>query len=105
MLRTEVRSTEARALLAEPPMLCVSIHDVAPGTWEECARLARAMRQAADVRLTWLVVPRYHDRLENETAMRRGLDAALARGDELALHGYTHLAPGSSCPRVPSTAW
>ena len=78
-------------------MLCVSIHDVAPGTWEECARLARAMRQAADVRLTWLVVPRYHGRPgderngHDERAMRAGLDAALARGDELALHGYTHL--------------
>ncbi len=82
---------EARLPLAEPPMLCVSIHDVAPGTWEECARLARALRKVADVRLTWLVVPRYHDRIEDERAMRAGLDAALARGDELALHGYTHL--------------
>jgi hypothetical protein len=89
-----VSLTEPRELHAahdEPPMLCVSIHDVAPGTWEECARLARAMRRLADVRLTWLVVPRYHNRIEDETAMRRGLDAALARGDELALHGYTHL--------------
>lgn len=78
-------------------MLCVSIHDVAPGTWEECARLARAMRKAADIRLTWLVVPRYHGRKDDgrdEDAMRRGLDAALARGDELALHGYTHLDTG-----------
>lgn len=72
-------------------MLCVSIHDVAPGTWEECARLARAMREVAQIRLTWLVVPRYHERLDDECAMRRGLDAALAHGDELALHGYTHL--------------
>ena len=76
---------------AEAPMLCVSIHDVAPGTWDECARLARAMRAVAQIRLTWLVVPRYHERIEDESAMRRGLDAALAHGDELALHGYTHL--------------
>lgn len=90
-------SIDARALLAEPPMLCVSIHDVAPDTWEECARLARAMRRDADIRLTWLVVPRFHDRPGDarngvdERAMRAGLDAALERGDELALHGYTHL--------------
>ena len=87
-------SHDARQLAAEPPMLCVSIHDVAPATWEECARLARAMRSAADIRLTWLVVPRYHARPgeeHDERAMRAGLDAALARGDELALHGLTHL--------------
>ncbi|KQQ88993.1 hypothetical protein ASF77_09805 [Massilia sp. Leaf139] len=78
-------------------MLCVSIHDVAPATWEECARLARAMRRDADIRLTWLVVPRYHGRASDEhaeRAMRAGLDSALARGDELALHGYTHLDTG-----------
>jgi predicted deacetylase len=83
-----------RHLALDEPMLCVSIHDVAPGTWEECARLARSMREVAQVRLTWLVVPRYHERIEDEGAMRRGLDAALAHGDELALHGYTHLDTG-----------
>ncbi|MFC5511363.1 DUF2334 domain-containing protein [Massilia jejuensis] len=91
-------ATETPPPPAEPPMLCVSIHDVAPGTWEECARLARAMREVADVRLTWLVVPRYHDRTDDERAMRAGLDAALARGDELALHGYTHLDTARRSP-------
>jgi predicted deacetylase len=86
-----VSPIERQLAVEEAPMLCVSIHDVAPGTWEECARLARAMRSVAEIRLTWLVVPRYHDRVEDERAMRAGLDAALARGDELALHGYTHL--------------
>jgi predicted deacetylase len=89
-----VSPIEPHPAMGEPPMLCVSIHDVAPGTWDECARLARAMRAVAEVRLTWLVVPRYHDRPSgerDERAMRAGLDAALARGDELALHGYTHL--------------
>ena len=72
-------------------MLCVSIHDVAPATWDECARLAQALRSVADIPLSWLVVPRYHERVGDEAAMRAGLDAALARGDELVLHGYTHL--------------
>jgi len=85
-----VSPIESHLAPGEPPLLCVSIHDVAPATWEECARLARAMREVADIRLTWLVVPRYHDRSDDEGAMRRGLDAVLARGDELALHGYTH---------------
>lgn len=92
---------DAQRALDEPPMLCVSIHDVAPGTWEDCARLARAMRRVAEIPLTWLVVPCYHARPSSERderAMRAGLDAALARGDELALHGYTHLdtAPPSA---------
>jgi len=92
-----VSPIEPHPAMGEPPLLCVSIHDVAPGTWEECARLAQAMRAVADIRLTWLVVPRFHDRPcearngVGERAMRAGLDAALARGDELALHGYTHL--------------
>ncbi|MEW6370724.1 MAG: polysaccharide deacetylase family protein [Pseudomonadota bacterium] len=73
------------------PLLCVSIHDVAPGTWDDCARLAAALREVADLPLSWLVVPRYHERADDDTALRAGLDAALARGDELVLHGYTHL--------------
>jgi len=72
-------------------MLCVSIHDVAPATWPDCLRLVKAIRAVADIPLTWLVVPHYHFRPERSAAMEAGLDAALARGDELALHGYSHL--------------
>jgi predicted deacetylase len=74
-----------------PKMLCVSIHDVAPATWSDCLRLVQAIRAVADIPLTWLVVPHYHFRPERSAAMESGLDAALARGDELALHGYSHL--------------
>jgi predicted deacetylase len=72
-------------------MLCVSIHDVAPATWPDCLRLVQAIRVVADIPLTWLVVPRYHFRPERSGAMEACLDAALGRGDELALHGYSHL--------------
>jgi uncharacterized protein len=75
----------------EPKALCVSIHDVAPDTWAECERLAQAVRAVADIPLTWLVVPRYHGRAPPAPAMERALDALLAQGHELALHGYTHL--------------
>jgi len=73
------------------PALCVSIHDVAPATWDECARLAQALRGVADIPLTWLVVPAYHRGGGDRARMEAGLERALARGDELALHGYTHL--------------
>jgi predicted deacetylase len=74
-----------------PQMLCVSIHDVAPATWPDCLRLVQAIRAVANIDLTWLVVPHYHFRPERSLAMERGLDAAQARGDELCLHGYSHL--------------
>jgi predicted deacetylase len=77
----------------EPPFLCVSIHDVAPATWAGCEALARAIAEVADIPLTWLVVPRYHGRDDDSAAMEQGLSAYLARGHELALHGYTHLDP------------
>jgi uncharacterized protein len=74
----------------EPRLLCVSIHDVAPSTWRGCERLARAIREVADIPITWLVVPRYHGRNEQSDAMQAQLTALLAKGHELALHGYTH---------------
>jgi predicted deacetylase len=73
------------------PLLCVSIHDVAPVTWPDCVRLQQALREVADIPLTWLVVPRFHGREEESVPMEAALSAAVARGDELALHGYTHL--------------
>ena len=76
------------------PALCVSIHDVAPCTWDACRRLAAALREVADIPLTWLVVPAYHrddGDVHAARIMKAGLDEALARGDELTLHGYTHL--------------
>ncbi len=80
--------------------LCVSIHDVAPATWDECARLASAIREVADIRLTWLVVPHYHRSGGDLARMEAGLERMLAAGDELALHGYTHLdtAPRGAGP-------
>ena len=63
-------------------LLVVSIHDVAPSTLEESE--------------TWRgLVPRY----EGRDSWRAGADRAWARrradaGDELVLHGYSHLRPG-----------
>lgn len=72
-------------------MLCVSIHDVAPATWSDCLRLVQAVREVADIPLTWLVVPHYHFRPERSLAMEACLKVVVERGDELALHGYSHL--------------
>lgn len=90
-----MRPTEAKAL-------CVSIHDVAPDTWPDCARLGQAVRAVADIPLTWLVVPRYHNRAPQAPAMEQALAALLAHGDELALHGYTHLDSAPPGPGIRS---
>jgi predicted deacetylase len=74
--------------------LCVSIHDVAPATWPACLRLLKAIRQVADIPVTLLVVPRYHGAATHDAAYESMLDALLAQGHELALHGYTHLDHG-----------
>lgn len=71
--------------------LCVSIHDVAPETWAECVQLAQAVREVADIPLTWLVVPEFHGHGGRSREFEDGLGHMLARGDELVLHGFTHL--------------
>lgn len=70
--------------------LCVSIHDVAPSTWPDCLRLLQAIRSVADIPLTFLVVPRYHGIEHSPASYEHMLEWLLARGHELALHGFTH---------------
>lgn len=75
--------------------LCVSVHDVAPHTRTLCERLLQAIAAVADIPLTLLVVPDYHRfPVTDPAGYDRFLTQRLARGDELALHGYTHLDDG-----------
>lgn len=81
--------------------ICVSVHDVAPATWPACERLLRAVREVADIPLTLLVVPHYHHLPDpSEGRYEHRLNACLAAGHELALHGYTHLDEGP-----PAAGW
>lgn len=74
--------------------LCVSIHDVAPATWPQCEQLLATVAAVGDIPLTLLVVPAYHGAAETVPSWDRFLERRLAHGDELALHGYTHLDQG-----------
>jgi hypothetical protein len=69
--------------------VCVVLHDVAPSTRAACARALKAVADVAAVPMTLLAVPHYHG-----DAPDPEFDAWLGqrnkRGDELALHGYTH---------------
>lgn len=71
--------------------LCISIHDVAPATWGRCARLIEHLDRAGPFPLTLLVVPHYRGVPSEDPRFLEALRARVARGDELALHGWTHV--------------
>jgi uncharacterized protein len=78
-----------------PRTLCVSVHDVAPATWPQCLRLLQAIWAVADIPVTLLVVPAFHQAAPIPAdAYENLLDDFLLRGNELALHGYTHFDDG-----------
>ncbi len=80
--------------------LCVSIHDVAPSTWAQCTQLLDAVHAVAQIPVSLLVVPDYHRRHLSDTRYEYALGKRLERGDELVLHGYSHLDEAA-----PATGW
>lgn len=70
----------------------VVVHDVAPQTWPECARLLKMLDDLDARPLTLLVVPRYHHdgSMIADKRFVAALEQRLMRGDELALHGFHH---------------
>jgi predicted deacetylase len=78
---------------ARPRAVAIAVHDVSPATWRECRELLAMVDDAGAARVTLLVVPRNHHGagVPGDAAIVRALDSRLARGDELALHGYFHV--------------
>lgn len=76
--------------------VCVSIHDVAPATWPECARLLAMLDAIGPIPVTLLVVPNYHKKnpIGAHSTFLRAVEKRIARGDEVALHGFYHLDDG-----------
>lgn len=74
------------------PSLLLVLHDVAPHTWADYQPFVEAVDALGEVPMTWLVVPDFHrhNDLEAHPGFRRVLTNRVARGDELALHGYFH---------------
>jgi predicted deacetylase len=68
------------------------LHDVAAETWVDYAPFVQAVDAFGQVPMTLLVVPDFHGRnpLASDARFRSVLDQRVARGDELALHGYYH---------------
>jgi predicted deacetylase len=73
--------------------VAITVHDVAPATLPACRALLAMLDDVGASPLTLLVVPHYHYRSDalREPAFLRAMEARLARGDELALHGLFHL--------------
>ncbi len=85
------------------PAVLLVLHDVAPSTWADYQPFIEAVDALGNVPMTWLVVPDFHrhNTLDDHPVFCRQLDARVARGDELALHGYFHddQEPGPTTPR------
>lgn len=82
--------------------LMLVLHDIAPETWPDYQPFLQAVDQLGNVPMTWLVVPDFHHRnlLSRSPTFCRMLERRLARGDELALHGFYH-ADDAPPPRSP----
>jgi len=75
-------------------LVSLVLHDVAPATQQACQRLIEIAESfGMHVPLTLLVVPRYHGAtpIDRHSPFREWIDKRIAAGDELALHGFTHL--------------
>ncbi len=82
--------------------VCVVLHDVAVSTRAACLRTLGAIAEVADLPVTLLVVPHYHGEAPTSD-FEAWLSQRSARGDELALHGYTHrddLPQGGAVDRI-----
>jgi predicted deacetylase len=73
--------------------LSIAIHDVSPSTVAASRQLIDlVMKIAPGAPLTLLVVPFHHGwrRIDTSSDTRRLIDARVAAGDEVALHGFWH---------------
>lgn len=78
---------------AAKPALAIALHDVSPATWRECRELLSMVDHAGARPVSLLVIPRYHYRacVLSDGAFQRAMEARLALGDELVLHGMFHV--------------
>lgn len=71
----------------------VAVHDVAFATQDACVRLTGRLDHIGPLPLTLLITPRWH-RKASDPRFDRWVESRLERGDELVLHGLTHLDDG-----------
>lgn len=76
---------------SEDRFFCTVLHDVAPSSWDRYRRMIDAA-DALGIPLTLLVVPDHHREgtIDRFPHFCRAIERRLAKGDEVALHGYHH---------------
>ena len=79
----------APSVLPAERFVCVVLHDAAPSTRAACSRTLAAIAEVADVPVTLLAVPHYHGEASTPD-LEEWLSARSKKGDELALHGWSH---------------
>lgn len=84
--------------------VCAVLHDVAPATWTACRQLLEGIDALGRVPVTLLVVPEYHhgDAIDRVPDFVRAIEARLARGDEVVMHGCFHW---DDVPAATPGAW
>lgn len=78
------------------------LHDVAPQTWPDYKPFVEAVDALGNIPMTLLVVPDFHKHspVSADSGFQTIMGQRLARGDELALHGFYHCDDGPA-PRTP----
>jgi predicted deacetylase len=73
-------------------LLCISLHDVAPATLDECANTLAFLDDLRLGPVALLVVPDYHGlgRADRDHRFASFIESRILRGDEIVLHGYRH---------------
>jgi len=76
-----------------PRRLCISLHDVAPATLDDCRRSLAFLDELRLGPVALLVVPDYHGlgRADRDDRFASFIESRILRGDEVVLHGYRHL--------------
>lgn len=76
-----------------PRRLCISLHDVAPATLDDCSHTLAFLDDLRLGPVALLVVPDYHGlgRADRDGRFASFIESRILRGDEVVLHGYRHL--------------
>jgi predicted deacetylase len=73
-------------------LLCISLHDVAPATLDDCENTLAFLDDLRLGPVSLLVVPDYHGlgRADRDRSFASFIESRILRGDEIVLHGYRH---------------
>jgi hypothetical protein len=80
-------------------LLCITLHDVAPATLDDCARTLALLDDLQLGPVALLVIPDFHGtgRVDRDRRFRSFIESRILHGDEIVLHGYRHANSAPPC--------